>query len=323
MGVTNRTVPHDAAPRTQYLVLSTQYSVIAIALWLLPWTNLDAQTLLRWNLKPGDAFTVETKQETQSQVAFSSKSATSQIDVGVGLNWTVTTADEKQITIKQTIERISVKLATPQGMPIEFDSASQSRPTGQARSLAESLTPLVGAEMNVTMSRRGEILTVKAANAAAEVLFASGEGASGSAGDSRTAIEHLLRQPLVVLPEKEVTTGDTWTTTSELESAAGPMRQKTDYSLEQFDNEGNQRACRIAVQSELTARPAAAGKNSPSMRIKDQDHSGTITFAVEAGRVVVSDQMQELTTERQYRDVTITVKLSSTQKTTITPAKEQ
>jgi hypothetical protein len=59
------------------------------------------------------------------------------------------------------------------------------------------------------------------------------------------------------------------------------------------------------------------------MRIKDQDHSGTITFAVEAGRVVVSDQMQELTTERQYRDVTITVKLSSTQKTTITPAKEQ
>jgi hypothetical protein len=310
--------------RRQCFVRCTRYSVLIVALWLLPWVTAEAQVLLRWKLKPGDAFAVETQQATQSQVAFSSKSATSNIDVGVRLNWSVTSADEKQITIKQTLERINVKLATPQGMPIEFNSASQARPTGSSRSLAESLQPLVGAEMNVAMSHRGEILTVNAGNAAAEASFVSGDSKHDSASDSRTAIEQLLRQPLIVLPEKEVRTDETWTTASELNTAAGPHRQETTYRLDRIDDQPDPQTCHISAQSQLTPRPSAqaAGKGAPTMKIAKQEHSGSITFAAQEGRVVESEQTQKLTTERQYRDVTITVTLSSTQKTTIKPANE-
>src|SRR4051812_35954763 len=87
---------------TKYLALSTQLLVGTLA-FALP-THLDAQTLLRWKLKPGDAFTVETRQETDSQVAFSGKSATTKIDLALQLTWVVTAANENEIVIKQSID---------------------------------------------------------------------------------------------------------------------------------------------------------------------------------------------------------------------------
>src|SRR5262245_3089484 len=250
--------------RRRHLVLTTQCSILAFTLWLVPVGALDAEILLRWKLKAGDSLSVQTRQETQSQVTFSSKSATSQIDVNVQMNWTVTAARDNEVTMKQTIERIGVKLATPQGSPIEFDSADPSRPSSQARQLSESLKPLIGAEMEVTLSRRGEILAVQPHNDAAKALFVPGDSKDESASDSRTAVERLLRTPLIVLPEKDVAQGDTWTTTSDLETAAGAQRQETVYSLENVDNQGGQKTCHISADSKLTARPAAAAsKGAP------------------------------------------------------------
>src|SRR5262245_17923073 len=104
----------------------------------------DAQTLLRWKLKPGDTFTVEVEQHTDSQVTFSGKSAATKIDLTLKLAWKVTAATGDSFTIRQTVERIHETLVTQDMGSIEYDSAATARPTGQARELADSIKPLIG-----------------------------------------------------------------------------------------------------------------------------------------------------------------------------------
>jgi Family of unknown function (DUF6263) len=310
----------------QYLVLGTQYSVLpAFLLWLLGTTALEAQTPLRWKLEPRQSFAVEMHQETQSQVAFSGKSAATKIDLDVRLKWTVTAADDRQITLKQSVQRIGVKLATPQGASVDYDSDVRTRPMGLARDLAASLQPLVGAELEIAMNPRGEILEAKPLNDAAKALLSGKEAGGEGIEASRTAVQELLREPLLVLPEKEVAADDTWTTTTDLTTAAGPLKHETTYRLAGTVGQGGQQLYKITWTSKLTPRAAAAPGGQPpgaNISIKSHEQTGTSLFSSDEGRVAEAEQTQKLLTERSYRDTTIAVTLSSTQKTTVKPIQQ-
>src|SRR4051794_18942167 len=159
--------------RTRYSVLRTRFlshnpPLITLVLIFLINGGARAETL-RWKLKPGDSFTIDTRQETESQVAFSGKSVTTTIDLALQQTWTVTSAAEIEFVIKQSIDRIQIKLAGQQGTA-EYDSAAKSRPSGQARDLAASMQPLIGAEFQLTMTPAGKITAAKPANDAARML---------------------------------------------------------------------------------------------------------------------------------------------------------
>ena len=188
------------------------------------------QTLLRWKLKPDDSLRITIQQETESQVAFSGKSATTKIDLIVELDWLVTAADEKEIKLKQTLRGVKLKLQSPEGGVIEYDSGAEARPTGQAREMGESLQPLIGMEIQLTMTPRGEIVAAEPANKGAEGLLEPGKPGEQTAV-SRAQVQQLLKQSLVVLPEKAVELNDEWRTTNNLSGAAGNYQQMTTYRL--------------------------------------------------------------------------------------------
>src|SRR5438105_390651 len=100
---------------------------------------VSAQTSLRWKLKPRETLEIQIKQDTDSQVGFSGKLAATKIELGVALAWKVTAANNDGFTIRQTVERIHEKLVTQDMGTIEYDSAANTRPSGQARELAEAL----------------------------------------------------------------------------------------------------------------------------------------------------------------------------------------
>jgi len=299
---------------------STKCAVLVALSFLVTFPGAaSGQTLLRWKLKVGESFGVVIEQETESLVAFSAKSAATKIDVKVSLGWLVTAADESGFSIKQSIERIVMDLATPQGPAIHFDSALRIRPVGQVRELAEALQPLVGAEFEIKLSPRGEVLKAEPLNEAAKGLFAANEK-GGEAGEApRATVEKLLRQSLVVLPEKAVTAGESWTTSSELAIAAGPQTQETVYTLEKMGQVDGKSQAEISMVSKLSPRAgdSSAKTGSPRLKIKTHQQQGKILFAVEEGRVVNAEQTQELETEREYQNTKITVKLKSTQRTTV------
>jgi hypothetical protein len=120
-------------------------------------------------------------------------------------------------------------------------------------------------------------------------------------------VQQLLRRPLVVLPEKVVTSGDEWTTTSDLQTAAGAFKQQTTYRLKGTAEQGGKTVQRIEMSSKIDPQ------------VKEQKHNGTILFSADEGRVVEAEQTQRLVTERPYRETAIVVTLSSTQKTTVKP----
>jgi hypothetical protein len=282
--------------------------------------NAAGQTLLRWKLKADDALRLTILQETESQVAFSGKSATTKIELAVELDWLVTAADEKEIKLKQTLRGVKLKLQSPEGGVIDYDSAAKDKPSGQAREMAESIQPLIGMELAVTMTPRGDVVAAEPANKAAEELLADAKPGE-QAGASRAQVQQLLKQSLVILPEKEVALNDTWTNTSNLSGAAGEFQQVTTYRLAGLIEQNGQTVAQLEMNAKLDP---AAGKSSPGkksaagkLRVKDHQQQGTIAFAVSDGRLIEAEQTQKLVTERPYRDITIVVTLMSKQTTKV------
>lgn len=265
-------------------------------------------------------------QHTSSKVAFSGKSANTKIDLGLELRWNVESAPDGQFKVKQSIERITFSLTPQSGAAVMYDSRDKARPSGQARQVADAAKPLIGAEILITMDRRGQVLETAPANAAAEKLFAS--ASAGESGVfSRQSLQTLLRQPLAILPEKPVAAGDKWSAEPrEIATAAGKFQQTTEYRFAgQAEDEGKKLE-KIELTATLAPAAAAAGKESNTelrLALKSHEQTGMILFSAEEGRLVRAEQVQKLATERPYRETTITVALESKQTTTIAPAGER
>jgi hypothetical protein len=289
-------------------------AIVLLLVGLGPANPAGAQTLLRWKFEPGQELLVDFQQETTSQVAFSGKSAESKIVLGMELLWTVAAVDEKGANIKQSIRRFQFKLDSPKSGVMQYDSAAKTRPTGQARTLADSIAPLLGAEVDMTMTPRGEIVAAKPANAAADKLFDG--GVMGVAGVfSPKTVETLLRNPLAVFPEQPVADDGSWTAAGQLESAAGKFKQLTTYRLAGTEETAGQTLTRVDVSAVL--EPLAAKGAASKLTLKEHEQTGHFLFSAEQGRLVSATQHQKLTTERPYRETTIVVTLTSQQTTTV------
>lgn len=294
-----------------------RWTALALALAAICSSRAAAQTELRWKLQPGEQFAVSVAQQTTSDVAFSGKKVTTQIDLAMELGWSVTAADEKAITIKQSLRRLTFTMESLKVGKVTYDSADKSRPSGQAREVAAAIAPLLQAEILLEMNSRGEVQSAKPANEAAEKLL-SAESVPDSSLVSKDAIQQLLRQSLIVLPEKAVAAGDTWTTTTDIASALGKGKQETTYRLGGSVEQEGTMLQEIKSTSKLDLL-ASTAKDSP--KIKEHTQSGVVLFSVDQGRVVSAGQEQTLITERPYRETTIVVTLSSKQTTTLKPEK--
>jgi hypothetical protein len=281
-----------------------------------------AQTPLRWKLEPGQSLVVEVRQRTTSHVGFSGKMAEAKIDLTVEYVWSVGEAADTGTTITQKIDRIVLQLDTKAGT-LKYDSADPKRPSGPARDVADAVQPILGAQIAIVMTARGEIRSAKPANEAAEKLFAAGGAADPPGVFSKKSVETLLRQPLAVLPEQAVDENETWTVISDLDAAAGKFKQTTTYRLAGTEEQEGQQLLR--VEHSATLEPAAAPPKPDGAAVplvlKSHEQSGHYLFSPDLGRLVSASQTQKLTTERPYRETTIVVTLDSTQTTTIKPAK--
>lgn len=296
------------------------YSLLALCLALLLFASpARGQTTLRWKLAAGESLVVQTQQETSSVVSFSGKKAETKINLGMELLWNVTAADDSEATIKQTIRRVEFRLESEKGGKIEYDSSAKTRPAGQAREVADAVKPLLGAEVTIRMSPRGEVLDAKPANAPAEAIFADPAPGAEPGVFSRKVIETLLRQPLAVLPEKPVAEGDTWSATSQLDASLGKFQQTTTYKLVGTVEQDGAQVAKVefsaAIEPAASVAKAATGK--PALTLKSHEQSGHFLFSPALGRLVAAEQNQTITTERPYRETTIVVTLSSKQTTTV------
>jgi hypothetical protein len=280
------------------------------------------QTALRWQLNPGEKFTIEAAQKTISDVAYSGKKTTTQIDLTMELSWEVIAADAGKMRLKQTLSRLAVRMELPSASRIEYDSAKGAmRPSGAARQIAAAVAPLFAAVLEVTMNDRGEVLEAKPASQAAEQLIAPVDDPAKPSLFSKASIQQLLRQPLAILPERPVSPDETWTTEAELNTALGKARQKTLYRYAGTEEKDGVAVEKIESAAKLELEPSEAGTSKPAL--KEHQQTGTIYFSSSSGRIVSAEQTQKLVTERPYRETTIVVTLTSQQRTVLKPAADR
>jgi hypothetical protein len=224
------------------------------------------------------------------------------------VDWHVVDAVEDAIRVQQTIEQIRATLTTP-GASADFDSGARTRATGLAKQLAESLQPLMGAEIEIVFTPLGEVRSAKPANEAAQKLFAVGDAVSGNpAAASRPSLTQLFERSIVRLPEMSVAAGDSWTVEDALPSAALELSSKTTYTLDEIVEQDNARMAKISFASHLAEQQA---REKRAVRTQSLEASGSVLFSIEEGRPVAIERRQRLVTERNYRDSKIDVALDS------------
>lgn len=217
--------------------------------------------------------------------------------------------------MSQRFQRLRMKLTMPKGGEISYDSASEAKPTGDARTIATALEPLLKSAVTLTLSIRGEISDVQLDAAAQKAVEGLAAGNALKTLLSKEGMENVLRQTLVVLPEGDVEPGSEWRQTAELPTAFGKVQQSTTFKLLEPDAKSPDLA-RIESVSQLELEPAAASKPRATT-LKQQEHKGLILFDNAAGRLRSAEIEQELVTASSLKNTPIQVRLVSSLKMTL------
>jgi Family of unknown function (DUF6263) len=227
--------------------------------------------------------------------------------------WTVESIENGTAKIKQTVSRVQAKVQAADAAPITFDTESPGQPSGAQKDLAAAVRPLVDPESSImlVMNERGEITSAELSPKLASLWDAGKQGETDKKGPTKESLDALLKQPLVILPAKQVAAGDKWNSSRELTTPAGKFTQKVEYTYDGRKQAAG--AAADAISFVATLVPATTGKS----KIKEQSQTGAILFDGQAGRLISGDQTQKLVTETPYREATITVVVESQIKRTL------
>ena len=275
----------------------------------------SAKETLRWKLQKGEKYDLLMKQQTNSVVTLSSKKLNSTVDLQVKVRWEVQSAEDEQFVIQQTVEAIRIDMKGPDQSTVVYDSADkQAIVVGAAKDLKDSVASLLGASFTMTLRSTGEIAAVPDNQAAGDK-----PSSDKPAGKNAADVSQLLRRPLVVFPQAIEEANPSWTDTRQTQSPLGDVTQKRTFTLAGTEDRAGKPAAKIEVKGELQVAADATTNPKGVPVLKQQSHTGTIWFANEAGRLIAAETNLRLVTESIYRDSAITVDLTTSLTTSLTP----
>jgi hypothetical protein len=276
--------------------VSTYVRLLTCALVLTAVTKpSQAEQLLRWKLRPGEAIDVRMAQDMDMKSNVMGKSLASSADMSMIMRWVVEDVDQAGVTeMRQSIERLRMSMQTPGGTPVVYDSASRAEPVGMAKNLAQNMQPLIGVEFIQTMSPRGEIMDVRLSDKAHEQLARAPAGAQLRQVFSEDGIKSLLHQAATVLPEQAVTVGDQWTGVTRTQSPVGTLVMNNVYTYQGTVKKNGRALERIDVEVNVSF---AKGNNALGVNvdITQQENRGVMYFDAQQGRFVETMLAQKMT----------------------------
>lgn len=295
--------------------------LLVLALVIGHWSLVIPATAepLRWKLKSGDEFvaTIDQKSEVASTLGGAAPTVMT-LEAGLEMTWKVDSVDEQGAAkIIQRFQRLRMKLEMPKAGTISYDSASETKPTGDAKTIATAIEPLLQAEITLTLSPQGEITSVELSEPAQKVVEGLDTNSRLKALLSKEGLSNVLKQSLMVLPEQDLKPGDTWQREADLSTALGKFKQTTTFELKPPDA-ASPDVARIESVSKLDLQQPRADK-ARAATLKQQQQTGVILFDQAAGRVRSAEVEQVLVTASLLKDTPIQVKLVSSLKMTLEP----
>jgi hypothetical protein len=191
--------------------------------------------------------------------------------------------------IGQSIERIKMSVTAPPSVEFQYDSASGEEPTGTtAAKVMPLLTALVGADFEMTMSPRGEVLEVKVPERVAEALQKSAGAAELGEMFTEAGFKKIVQQASPAFPEGDLEPGREWSHVFELPGSSPESKKSATTKYRYIGQEEVDGRALDAIAVEMVMDLNMAGLTDQAgaeVTITSQESEGRMYFDRESGRV--------------------------------------
>jgi Family of unknown function (DUF6263) len=279
--------------------VKTFRNVLSMVLLLLCAASASAVTL-EWKFTPGDEQNYRLTQSARLSAgpADALKQFTS-VKQEIDLTWRVVeVSDEGNATISLAVTAFSFLATGPDGQEVRYDSESTEEPQGYAAMLLPIGKRLAEAEVQLTMTPRGEVSDVKLPEELAEAVKSIPSGKKFAQDGGVTSFESMasLGAPLL-LPTGDVTVGKSWTEKRELELPVfGTVTVA--YAFEVKDPPKDNK---VTIDQQMTIE-AESPEGMNGLKLINQKSTGKIEFDFEAGRPELSTLTYETELEQPTHD---------------------
>lgn len=269
----------------------------------------DEAVLLRWKLQEGESFRLEMKQDLNMKMNVQGQTFDTKMDLTIHMSWAVRKVENGNITLDQTIDRMQMNMTVPFVGEVKIDTQEAGKLEGLAKTVADSIMPLVGARITQVMTDRGQITDVSIDPKAAESLARNPQLKDLFSGEG---LKKLFGQAAGVLPENPVRPGDSWNQQLEVPSELGKMNMDASYTYRGTEQRDGRELAHIAT----TVKMAFQGDQ---VQVKNQQASGAIYFDVAAGRMTDTSLDQKLTMTLTVAGQTVDQEVTTRLQLKITP----
>jgi hypothetical protein len=284
--------------RGRLLIALVSWASLAIA------TCARADEPLRWKFKLGEKLNYNIVQEMTMKFPQAMSSTHQEME----MSWDVQGVNEQgEAVIRQKFNRIKVKTIGPR--PLEYDSKSETPPTGYAALLAPVFKAMTENEFEITITARGEVKDIRIPEQVLKEIKNAPNAAS--MGDLATpdGFQKMISKGAMVLPKDPPKAGETWSTKTESKNPfIGKQFTETTY---RYDGSKEINGIRCAVfhpttkvefeknEPAPTADPSKKAAVPPGLqtKIKAQSSDGEVLFNIEGGRLLSRSLKQNLTVE--------------------------
>ncbi len=260
----------------------------ALALLLLPIVVASpafGQTKLRWKFEKGKKFHYVMSQGMETSASIMDRTFDTSLNQTMDMTWNVVDVqDDGSARMTQTIDRMQITLKGPAG-EAKFDSKAPGDVPPQFAVLANLSEALVGKEIGLTMTPRGEVKDVEIPEKVVEALKSVGPSAGGML--SEDGLKNLTSQGSLVFPEEALSAGKTWKKSQKLGGTqVGSMTVDTTYTFT-GPAEGSQ-----AGLEKIDADLVMKFESELGIDIKSQDNEASYVFDNKAGVLRSSEVRQ-------------------------------
>ena len=286
------------------------------SLWL-AWES-EAAEPLRWKLKAGDRFDVVMKQSNKQVM---NDALEVPHDTTMWITWVVEQIQEDDsILLSQTIDRITVMIEVPGQGKMSYDSSQQQVAQGPAQTIALMMQPMVGAKLTQTMNRRGKVLDVVIPD---EALQGFRRNPMLAQLMSDEIMKDMFTKSAPEFPEEALARGQEWNTNQETKSPLGVMKIQNTFTYQGQENRDGRQLDRVGSTANIEMGDAPAQAVGATVNLVDQESAGVLFFDNQAGYLVESRMVQNMTMDVALLGNTVRQKLESIQHLTIQPSSEE
>jgi hypothetical protein len=267
-----------------------------VVLCLLEAASTEAQTALRWQFRPGEAYQLTINQDVTMSGIVAAQATESTINQVYDAVWTVSQVDRQGVAeVVLQIKRARMTFSGPVGMRAQFDSAATAPPQGIAAMFGPSLKALTNGPLRLKLSPRGEVLEFEVPQAVLDGLKGSPIAAQMGSAPTKDRLLQMIKQSLPLLPDRAVQKDDTWTDSANYElPGLGKMSTHTELVYAGPEYVDGKPLERIDLKAEMKLAPVPA-QGSLSVTMKDPVARGAVFFDNVASRLSHSELTQNMT----------------------------